>query len=240
MSPPRAEGSREPSKKNAGRNRPAQSSQHPSQVCRQPAVTGAGQAEFAAYFGDESAPNDAGEHDLGQQPAQMGRPESANHGSTKNKSKSFQASRRAGRAVRKREQQGAGRTRRSGAVPAGLHWSSQLPVCRRAALQGSGLGQRMAATNKDLARSNNKGEPGRGARRSAIFRGACAPRVPPSSGKRKWRRRTDVWREATSPARGFRRLTSDGSAAHSSGAANWRSPRCGVSALPVFTASGSP
>jgi hypothetical protein len=170
----------------------------------------------------------------------MGRPESANHGSTKNKSKSFQASRRAGRAVRKREQQGAGRTRRSGAVPAGLHWSSQLPVCRRAALQGSGLGQRMAATNKDLARSNNKGEPGRGARRSAIFRGACAPRVPPSSGKRKWRRRTDVWREATSPARGFRRLTSDGSAAHSSGAANWRSPRCGVSALPVFTASGSP
>jgi hypothetical protein len=130
--------------------------------------------------------------------------------------------------------QGAGRTRRSGAVPAGLHWSSQLPVCRRAALQGSGLGQRMAATNKDLARSNNKGEPGRGTRRSAIFRGACAPRVPPSSGKRKWRRRTDVWREATSPARGFRRLTSDGSAAHSSGAANWRSPRCGVSALPVF------
>jgi hypothetical protein len=166
----------------------------------------------------------------------MGRPESANHGSTRNKLKSFQASRRAGRAVRKREQQGAGRTRRSGAVPAGLHWSSQLPVCRRAALQGSGLGQRMAATNKDLARSNNKGEPGRGARRSAIFRGACAPRVPPSSGKRKWRRRTDVWREATSPARGFRRLTSDGSAAHSSGAANWRSPRCGVSALQVFTA----
>ena len=164
----------------------------------------------------------------------MGRPESANHGSTKNKSKSFQASRRAGRAVRKRESEGAGRTRRSGAVPAGLHWSSQLPVCRRAALQSSGLGQRIAATNKDLARSNNKGEPGRGTRRSAIFRGACAPRVPPSSGKRKWRRRTDVWREATSPARGFRRLTSDGSAAHSSGAANWRSPRCGVSALPVF------
>ena len=28
-----------------------------------------------------------------------------------------------------------------------------------------------------------------------------------------WRRRTNVWREATSPARGFRRLTSDGSAA---------------------------
>src|SRR3954463_3879607 len=25
----------------------------------------------------------------------------------------------------------------------------------------------------------------------------------------RWRRRTDVWREATSPARGFRRLTSD-------------------------------
>jgi hypothetical protein len=89
VSPPKAEGSREPSK-NAGRNRPVQSSQHPSQVCRQPAVTGAGQAEFAAHFGDESAPNDAGEHDLGQQPAQMGRPESANHGSTKNKSKSFQ------------------------------------------------------------------------------------------------------------------------------------------------------
>ena len=74
---------------------------------------------------------------------------------------------------------------------------------------------------------------------SDISRRLC-PRVPPSSGKRKWRRRTDVWREATSPARGFRRLTSDGSAAHSSGAANWRSSRCGVSALPVFTASGSP
>ena len=162
MSPPRAEGSREPSK-NAGRNRPAQSSQHPSQVCRQPAVTGAGQAEFAAHFGDESAPNDAGEHDLGQQPAQMGRPESANHGSTRNKSKSFQASRRAGRAVRKREQQGAGRTRRSGAVPAGLHWSSQLPVCRRAVLQGSG---------------SAKG----------------------------WRRRTNVWREATSPAHALRSI----------------------------------
>jgi hypothetical protein len=87
----------------------------------------------------------------------MGRPESANHGSTKNKSKSFQASRRAGRAVRKREQQGAGRTRRSGAVPAGLHWSSQLPVCRRAALQGSG---------------SAKG----------------------------WRRRTRIWREATTRA----------------------------------------
>ena len=177
--------------KNAGRNRPAQSSQHPSQVCRQPAVTGAGQAEFAAHFGDESAPNDAGEHDLGQQPAQMGRPESANHGSTKNKSKSFQASRRAGRAVRKREQQGAGRTRRSGAVPAGLHWSSQLPVCRRAALQGSG---------------SAKG----------------------------WRRRTNVWREATSPARGFRRLTSDRQrGAIPLGAANLARPVAG-SALPVF------
>jgi hypothetical protein len=156
VSPPRAEGSREPSKKNAGRNRPAQSSQHPSQVCRQPAVTGAGQAEFAAYFGDESAPNDAGEHDLGQQPAQMGRPESANHGSTKNKSKSFQASRRAGRAVRKREQQGAGRTRRSvgshGSVPASL-----IIAITRLSSRGVGgfrLGQRMAATNRCLAGSN--------------------------------------------------------------------------------------
>jgi hypothetical protein len=58
-----------------------------------------------------------------------------------------------------------------------------------------------------------QGRTRRGARRSAIFRGACAPRVPPSSGKRRWRRRTYVWREATSPARGFQRLTSDGSAA---------------------------
>ena len=47
------------------------------------------------------------------------------------------------------------------AVPAGLHWSSQLPVCRRAVLQGSG---------------SAKG----------------------------WRRRTNVWREATSPARGLK------------------------------------
>ena len=31
-------------------------------------------------------------HNLGQEPAQIGRPESANHGSNRNKSKSFQAS----------------------------------------------------------------------------------------------------------------------------------------------------
>ena len=118
----------------------------------------------------------------------MGRPESANHGSTKNKSKSFQASRRAGRAVRKREQQGAGRTRRSGAVPAGLHWSSQLPVCRRAALQGSGLGQRMAATNKCLARSNKSrtGVPATNKRRQrgAIPLGAANWRVPVAGSQR--------------------------------------------------------
>ena len=141
-------------------------------------------------------------------------------------------------AVRKREQEVAGRTHAAvgwgphGSVPASLVIATTRLSSRGVA--GFRLGQRMAAPNKDLARSNNKGRTRRGARRSAIFRGACAPRVPPSSGKRKWRRRTDVWREATSPARGFRRLTSDGSAAHSSGAANWRSPRCGVSALPVF------
>ena len=54
------------------------------------------------------------------------------------------------------------------------------------------------------------------------------------NGVQRWRRRANVWREATSPARGFRRLTSDGSAAQFL----WRCQLGGVpvagSALPVF------
>ena len=111
------------------------------------------------------------------------------------------------------------------------HRNYPFVVVRCYRVQGSAKGWRRRTR---FGAKQQQGRTRRGARRSAIFRGACAPRVPPSSGKRKWRRRTDVWREVTSPARGFRRLTSDGSAAHSSGAANWRSPRCGVSALPVF------
>ena len=69
----------------------------------------------------------------------MGRPESADHGSTSNKSKSFQASRRAG-TVRKREQEVAGghatvlRLRTS---PAGFigHRNCPLVVARRCRVQ---------------------------------------------------------------------------------------------------------
>jgi hypothetical protein len=57
---------------------------------------------------------------------------------------------------------------------------------------------------------------------------------PPSSPGTPWRRRTNVWREVTSPARGFRRLTSNRQrGAIPLPAANLASPVAG-SALPVF------
>jgi len=67
-------------------------------------------------------------------------------------------------AVRKREQEVAGRTHAAvgwgphGSVPASLVIATTRLSSRGVA--GFRLGQRMAAPNKDLARSNNKGEPG--------------------------------------------------------------------------------
>ena len=173
VSPPRAEGSRELSD-NAGRYRPVQSSQHPSQVCRQPAVTGAGQSEFATHFGDESAPNDAGEHDLGQQPAQMGGPESANHGSTRNKSKSFQASRRAGApCVSATRKSPAGHAAVGRSRPAFIgHRNYPFVVARRYRVQAR---PKDGGDEQGFDAEQQQGRTRRGARRSAIFRGACAP-----------------------------------------------------------------
>ena len=117
------------------------------------------------------------------------------------------------------------------------HRNYPFVVVRRYRVQGSAKGwRRRTRIWREATTRANPGEE-RGGQR--YFRGACAPRVPPSSGKRKWRRRTDVWREATSPARGFRRLTSDGSAAHSS----WRcqlaeSPLRGLSAAGLFPPFG--
>jgi hypothetical protein len=50
-----------------------------------------------------------------------------------------------------------------------------------------------------------------------------------------WQRRTNVWREVTSPALGLPATNKRPAARrNSSGAANRRGPRCGVSALLVF------
>ena len=97
--------------------------------------------------------------------------------------------------VRKREQEVAGRTCHSPSTTdqsGRLHWSSRLPVCRRASLPGSGSSKEWPRLSKCLARSNKS--------RTGI----------PATNKRRQRGAIPL------------------------GAANWRSPRCGVSALPVF------
>ena len=118
--------------------------------------------------------------------------------------------------------------------PGRLHWSSQLPVCRRAALQGSGSAKGWRRRTRIWREATTRANPGeeRGGQRyfeAPVRPGSRPHRVSEGGGDEQM-----FGAKQQVPHGGFRRLTSDGSAAHSSGAANWRSPRCGVSALPVF------